>query len=247
MGKSQQPVLEFDRVSFDYGAVPVLRDVSFSVEPRDFIGIIGPNGGGKTTLIKLALGLLTPAQGSIRVLGTRPDLARSRIGYVPQAMDFDRDFPISVLDLVLMGRLSRRSLIGRYRPEDKDAAWRALESVEVADLAHRPLSDLSGGQRQRVFIARALATEPEILMLDEPTASVDSQAERDIYELLRELNRQMTIILVTHDLGFISSYVNKVACVNREVALHPTEDITGETILMTYNRSVNMIQHRCHL
>ena len=162
-------------------------------------------------------------------------------------MDFDRDFPISVLDLVLMGRLSRRSLIGRYRPEDKDAAWRALESVEVADLAHRPLSDLSGGQRQRVFIARALATEPEILMLDEPTASVDSQAERDIYELLRELNRQMTIILVTHDLGFISSYVNKVACVNREVALHPTEDITGETILMTYNRSVNMIQHRCHL
>ncbi|NLV91359.1 MAG: ABC transporter ATP-binding protein [Firmicutes bacterium] len=247
MGKSQQPVLEFDRVSFDYGAVPVLRDVSFSVEPRDFIGIIGPNGGGKTTLIKLALGLLTPAQGSIRVLGTRPDLARSRIGYVPQAMDFDRDFPISVLDLVLMGRLSRRSLIGRYRPEDKDAAWRALESVEVADLAHRPLSDLSGGQRQRVFIARALATEPEILMLDEPTASVDSQAERDIYELLRKLNRQMTIILVTHDLGFISSYVNKVACVNREVALHPTEDITGETILMTYNRSVNMIQHRCHL
>ena len=219
--------------------IPVLR---MSLWNPKFIGI-SPNGGGKTTLIKLALGLLTPAQGSIRVLGTRPDLARSRIGYVPQAMDFDRDLPISVLDLVLMGRLSRRSLIGRYRPEDKDAAWRALESVEVADLAHRPLSDLSGGQRQRVFIARALATEPEILMLDEPTASVDSQAERDIYELLRELNRQMTIILVTHDLGFISSYVNKVACVNREVALHPTEDITGETILMTYNRSVNMIQH----
>lgn len=241
------PVVEFRDVSFGYNGSPVLEDINLIVEEGDFLGIVGPNGGGKTTLLKLALGILQPTRGSIRIMGRQPAAARSLVGYVPQLMEFDRDFPISVMEVVLMGRLSPRSLIGRYSAVDRAAAVSAMKAVQVDELANRPLSDLSGGQRQRVFIARALASNPRILLLDEPTASVDSRVEQDIYEVLQELNKNLTIILVTHDLGFVSSYINKVACVNRRLVCHPTQDITRETLFDVYNRSVEMIQHRCEI
>ncbi len=242
-----EPVLQFREVSFAYNATPVLENVNLTVDERDFLGVVGPNGGGKTTLLKLALGILRPSQGLVTVMGQSPIAARPVVGYVPQLLEFDRDFPITVMDLVLMGRLSRRSLIGRYSQRDREAALAAMAAVEVDGLAQRPLSDLSGGQRQRVFIARALASNPQVLFLDEPTASVDSRVEQDIYELLRELNKTLTVVLVTHDFGFVSSYVNKVACVNRRLVVHSAAEITKEAVFDIYNRSVQMLQHRCEI
>jgi zinc transport system ATP-binding protein len=236
-------VIEFTQVSFAYNDEPVLEDVSFSVERGDFVGIVGPNGGGKTTLLKLALGLLQPQRGTVKVLGKSPLSSRTHIGYVPQFMEIDREFPISVMDVVLMGRLTSHRLLGRYSAEDRAAAISAMQAVEIEDLKDRTIGQLSGGQRQRAFIARALASQPDILFLDEPTASVDSRVERDIYELLKDLNQKLTIVLVTHDLGFISSYVNKVACVNRRLICHPTQAITHEALLEIYKSPVNMIMH----
>lgn len=236
-------VLKFEHVSFAYSDEPVLEDVSFSIARGDFLGIVGPNGGGKTTLLKLALGLLPPDRGTITVLGQNPLHSRTRIGYVPQFTKVDLDFPISVMDVVLMGRLTAQRLFGRYSPADKAVALAAMEAVEIAELKDRPIGQLSGGQRQRVFIARALASEPEVLFLDEPTASVDSRVEKDLYELLKELNKKLTIVLVTHDLGVISAYVNKVACVNRRLVCHPIQALTHEVLLDIYNRPINVVMH----
>jgi zinc transport system ATP-binding protein len=226
-----------------YNGSAVLQDINLSVRPLDFIGIVGPNGGGKSTLLKTILGLIKPSAGSLRVLGRAPEDVREGIGYVPQHLETDRDFPIRVRDVVRMGRLSHRRRLRGYAPEDHEAVARALEQVALTEMALRPMGELSGGQRQRVLIARALAVCPQLLLLDEPTASVDSKVVGEVYELLRELNRQITIILVTHDMAAISAHVKTVGCLNRTLHYHGKRELSREMVEETYQCPVDLIAH----
>ena len=240
-------VIEFEEVSFSYNGSPVLKDVSLAVEELEFLSIVGPNGGGKTTIFKLILGLVKPDSGKVTVFGQPPARVRSRIGYVPQHASLDPLFPVSVMDVVLMGRLGNGRGFGFFHGRDRAAAREALEKVELYEFSGRSFSELSGGQQQRVLIARALVSEPELLLLDEPTSNIDTAIETEFYEILKKLNEKMTVILVTHDLGFVSRYVNSVACVNRRVVVHPTCDITGQMIHEIYGSDVHMVRHdhRC--
>ena len=237
------PAVEIAGLSFSYNGALALADVNVNIDRLDFVSVVGPNGGGKTTLLKIIIGLLKPDRGTVRVLGQSPFEARSRIGYVSQQFQFDLLFPIRVIDVVLMGRLTGSIGSGHYRAPDREAAERALKEVALADLSRRHFSELSGGQRQRVLIARALATEPEILLLDEPTAHVDMAAQKDLMEFLHHLNDRLTIIMVTHDVAFVSSYVKSVLCVNLGVVKHPTRDITGEIISDLYGGYVRYVSH----
>jgi zinc transport system ATP-binding protein len=250
--RSPRSVIEVRELSFSYGAAAVLEGVSLEVEAGEFLGVVGPNAGGKSTLLKLILGLLDPQSGRILLLGQRPHEATRRIGYVPQYPSFPRDFPISVEQAVLLGRIGRRSrtgwlealMPGGYTKADRQAAHNALDEVEAADLAVRRIGSLSGGQLQRVLLARALVSEPEVLILDEPTANIDLRLESDIFDLLERLNRRMTILVVSHDVGFISSYVTRVACVNRTLVCHRTDAIDGQVIQRLYGEHVRMVAHR---
>jgi zinc transport system ATP-binding protein len=233
--------VEFRDVSFAYDGEAVLRDASFRVEPGSFVSILGPNGGGKTTLAKLMLGLLSPQRGTIRVFGKRPAVGRHNIGYVPQYSTYDPQFPVTVLDVVLMGTLS--PLVSFHTKRDRARALSALEEVGLSEAASRAFADLSGGERQRVLIARALAVDPAILLLDEPTANVDVALESRLSSLLRYLNKRLTVMLITHDLGFVSSDVHQVLCVNEQVRIHPTESVTPEMISQLYGGSVRMVRH----
>ncbi|MFP3927610.1 MAG: metal ABC transporter ATP-binding protein [Desulfobacteraceae bacterium] len=239
----KKPVVLMEDVSFSYDALPVLEKVNLEVAELDFMSVVGPNAGGKTTLLKLILGLLRPDTGRIQVFGLPPLKARPRIGYMAQQSSFDFLFPVNVMDVVLMGRLGHGGRGGFYGRSDRQAAEESLKRVEMSELRDRPFSTLSGGQRQRVLLARALASEPELLLLDEPTANVDAAIEKELFEILDELNRKMTIILVTHDLGFVSGYVKRVACVNRRLVVHPTSSITGETINELYGGNMRLIRH----
>ena len=236
-------VVKVSHVSFSYHGIPVLEDVHFTIPERSFISIVGPNAGGKTTLLKLMLGLLRPSQGTIEVLGMPPVKARALIGYMPQQVQLDLQFPVSVLDVVLMGRLGQGRRIGPYSRTDRAIALDALLKLEMQDLAGRPFMALSGGQRQRVLIARALASEPQMLFLDEPTANVDMVVETELFELLHEMSKTITVVVVSHDLGFVSHYVQSVVCVNRRVMVHPTASVTGEVIRDLYLSDVCMVRH----
>ncbi len=238
-----ESVIELENVWFRYDEPVVLEDVSLRVARGEFLGVVGPNGGGKTTLLRLILGQLAPDSGRVRVLGETPVRARRRIGYVPQRAQFDRTFPISVMEVVLMGRLDSAPWIGGYGRKDREAAKIALEEVEVADLAARRFGTLSEGQRQRVLIARALVSGPEILLLDEPTASVDQRIEQGIHELLGRLNRRATILIVSHDLGFVTSHVRRVACMSRTLVTHPTSELSGSIIRDVYGGEVRLVRH----
>ncbi len=235
--------IEVIDVTFSYDKVPILENVSFSLKQGDFLGIIGPNGGGKTTLLKLLMGILEPEKGKIKILGEEPHEAKHHVGYVPQFTDINLSFPVTAMDIVLMGRL-RRSRIGRgYSPQDRETAAMVLKKVGMWEHRFMHMGELSGGQRQRVFIARALATEPEIIFLDEPTASVDTEFETDLYSFLKELNKEATILVVTHDIGMISSHIKSVACVNRTMIHHEEGKITHEMIDMAYNCPVDLVAH----
>lgn len=240
------PAVSFKDVSFAYETAPVLQDVNLTVPPHELLWVVGPNAGGKTTLLKLILGLLTPDSGQVRTLGQTPHRARHHVGYVPQWTNHDPQFPITAFDVVLMGRLQSRWR-PRYTRADRDVAFGALDDVGLADVADRSFSELSGGQRQRILIARALATEPKLLLLDEPNANVDLAAENRLYEIIGGLKSRMAILMVTHDLGFVAETVAGVVCVNRQVVVHPTSDITGEIIHEIYGEHVRMIRHdhRC--
>lgn len=238
-------ILEVAHVSFSYpgGGGAVLEDVSLYVQRGEFLGIVGPNGGGKSTLLKLILGLLQPSSGSVSVAGHAPAQARRQIGYVPQTTTFLRDFPISVEEVVLLGRLGRTRLLGGYSARDRYVAEQAMETTELLALRSKQLGNLSGGQLQRALIARALASEPEMLILDEPTANIDLRGERDIFDLLKAFQPKQTIIVVSHDIAFISKYVTRVACLNRTLICHSTEAIAGSAIEQLYGKSVRMIRH----
>jgi zinc transport system ATP-binding protein len=229
-------------LSFAYPLTPVLESVTFTIPRGDFACIVGPNGGGKTTLLRLILGLLTPTRGTVRVFGLPPVDVRRRVGYMPQRADFDPHFPIRALDVVLMGRL-RATRLGPTPRHDKVRAREALAEVGLADFARRAFSALSGGQRQRVLIARALACEPEMLLMDEPTANLDPLGQDEVTDLLEKLNERLTIVLVSHDVGFVARHVRTVVCVNRQVVTHAAHELTGQSIRDLYGQDVRMVEH----
>ena len=213
-----KPVVEFHQVTFSYDKIPVLNQVNFSVKPQEFIGIIGPNGGGKTTALKLMLGFLSPKQGSITLMNGSPHKNRCQIGYVPQSMHYDKQFPITVLELVLLGSLSKMKWWGHIPKKEKDKALSTLEKVGLLPYKNRPFGSLSGGQAQKALIARAIVSHPKILLLDEPTANVDPKAENQIFQLLQSLKQSMTILIVTHNFEAIMHYTDRVLCFQKEVS-----------------------------
>lgn len=227
------------------GEHAILEDINLELDRADFLGLIGPNGGGKSTLLKIMLGLIKPDQGSIRIFGVLPEAARRRVGYMPQKTIFDRSFPVKVLEVVLMGRFSRTGLFRRYGSADRKAAYQALEAVGMEDRADREIGALSGGEQQRVFVARSLVSDPELLLLDEPTAGVDSAQQTDFYDLLCHLNQDLgiAIVLVSHDITAISKYVGKIACLNQRLYYHGSRELTNEDIEKAYGCPVEMIAH----
>ncbi len=239
-------VITLDNVTFAYNGEPVLVDVNVNISPRELVSIVGPNGGGKTTLLRLILGLVKPGRGTVRVFGGSPGHERSRIGYVPQNIRFDPEFPVNVMDVVLMGRVDKR-LAGPFRRRDRESAAEALREVDLHDLCKRPFSELSGGERQRALVARALASAPEILLLDEPTSNMDALAEKKLYEILNHLNQRMTIVMVSHNMSFVSRFVTSVICVNRKVVFHPTSELNGRPISEIYESDMVLVRHdhRC--
>lgn len=236
-------VVKLENVWAQYDSEPVLEGINLSIGQEDFIGIIGPNGGGKTTLLKLILGLVSPSRGKVSVLGKSPRKSRTSIGYVPQTTTFDHNFPINVWDVVLMGRYSHTGLLKRYQKSDSEAAQQALETVNIANLRNRQIGKISGGEQQRAFIARALVSQPKLLLLDEPTASVDPAMQTEFYELLNRLKKQMAIVLVSHDISAVSIYVDKIACLNRQLYYHGSKELTPEILEATYKCPVQMIAH----
>ena len=221
-------LLEVENLSFAYDRERVLEGISFTVEPREFVAVIGPNGGGKSTLLKLIMGQYSPLEGSIRVLGKSPKEAREEIGYVPQNTNVNLEFPIRVLDVVMMGNRKRhegRTLMERlfpvrYTDVERRCAYTTLEKVGMAEYMERRIGDLSGGQRQRVMIARSLCAHPRLLILDEPTSSIDVTGQEQIYTLLKELSDELGVLVVSHDLSVITRYADKVIYVNRRAYLH---------------------------
>lgn len=237
-----KPAVAIKRVNSTYDQRPTLVDVNLTITDRDSVCVVGPNGGGKTTLMKLIIGLLSPDSGTIEIFGQKPEEAFKLISYVPQYAQYDSKFPISVQEVVLMGRLGS-SFTGKYSKEDREIAMESLNSVDMAKLAKRPFSAISGGQRQRVLIARALASQGKIIILDEPTANIDKESEEHLFEILDRLNKTMTILMVTHDVGFASKFFKRIACVNREVVMHPTSELTGDLIKDMYGGDIHMIRH----
>lgn len=233
-------------LNFKFDELTILENINMVIKQGDFAGLVGPNGGGKTTLLKLILGLYKVQSGNISIFGQPIKKQRQLIGYVPQYANFNNDFPISVQDTVLQGRLGLTTSFGGYSKKDKEIALKMMRETEIHDLAHRSIQSLSGGQMQRVLVARALASEPEILLLDEPTANIDQRSEKDIFDLFREINERMTILLISHDIGFVSDYINQVFCLNKTLVCHDSSPVTSETIHALYGDHVSEVHHHHH-
>lgn len=239
----KEKVLTIEHLNFQYENVPALENVNFEISTGEFVGIFGPNGGGKTTLLKLIMGMLEPQKGKIRLFGHSPKEMRHLIGYVPQAMRFDRDFPISALEVVMMGCLRKLNWWGSYPADAKQKSLDALERVGLAHKAKSSFGTLSGGEAQRTLIARAIVDGPKLLLLDEPTASVDPQAEQSIHEQLVELNKTMTILMVTHDLQTIVDKVGKLLCVQRRVTCLKPKEVCEHFALGLYHTPLTSKEH----
>jgi zinc transport system ATP-binding protein len=222
----------------------VLESVTLRVAEGEYMALIGPNGAGKTVLIKTILGLIKPQRGSVRVFGRRPEAARGLVGYVPQHATFQRDFPIRVIDVVLMGRLRRGAMFRGYARADREAARDALDRVDAGSLADQQIGHLSGGQLQRVLIARALAVRPRLLLLDEPTSNLDPKVGMGLHDLLDGLKGSMAIVVVSHDLSVVARHVQSVACLSRTLHYHPSGEITKEEIEHVYGCPVDFIVHK---
>lgn len=236
------PVIKIKNLKFFYEKASILNEVHLEIKKGEFIGIFGPNGGGKTTFLKLLMGFLKPSEGSISVFGMSPKAARCHIGYAPQAASFDKQFPISVLELVLMGCLSETRWWGGYSAKTKEKAKRALKKVGMLEQQHAPFGSLSGGQAQRALIARALVGEPELLLLDEPTASIDPEAEKEIHQLLMDLKGSMTILMVTHDLQAIMNKAERLLCIHREVTSFLPKEVCEHFAMGLYHAPLGRVE-----
>ena len=236
-------IVTIEDLTAGYGNKTVIEGINLSIFNTDFLAVIGPNGGGKTTLVKVILGLITPSKGKISVFGKSPKEGRRQIGYVSQNISFEEDFPVNVIDVALMGRSSRRGLLRRYDNADRSMSLDALDDVGMVEYKDTPIGELSGGQRQRVFIARALVSEPKLLLLDEPTSNIDIPLQQEFYELLKDLNDSIAIVLVTHDMGAVSRYVERIACLNRGLFVHGKEELTAETLEKLYECPVDILAH----
>lgn len=245
---SSVPAIEVCDVCFSYGTQEVLHNVSFAIAPRSLVAVVGPNGGGKTTLLKLLLGALTPRYGTIRVFGDTPEEARAHVGYVPQSIPFDPRFPVSVREVVLMGRAGKGRL-GLYGRGAGVAARQALARVRLEAFEARAFSDLSGGERQRVMIAQALAGGSELLLLDEPVANIDPEHASLMYELFRELAAEVTVMMVSHNLSVVTGHATHVLCVNRTAGLHAIGEVASKTFTEAFGGSLTTIRHDedCHV
>lgn len=222
-------MIEIKDICFAYDSTEVLHNINLTVEDGTYAVMVGPNGGGKTTLLRLILGLLEPVYGSITVMGMEPAQARKYMAYVPQSLAYDSQFPVSVMDVVLMGRVERH-LWGGYSRQDKSAAMDALNKVGLKDYAKRPFKSLSGGERQRVLVAQAISSEPKLLLLDEPGANLDPENRLQLYQLLSTLTPEITILLVSHNLNVVSSVAKRIICVNRTADSHPIEEISQDAL-----------------
>ncbi len=235
-------ILELDSLAAGYNGKVVIRDVDMEVYDDDFIGVIGPNGGGKTTLLKVILGILKPLAGKVRYYSLQDKGNMKRIGYLPQLNMIDRKFPISAMEVVLSGLMPKKGLLKKYSRKDKQMASQMMDQMGISHLKHKAIGELSGGQMQRVYLCRAIISSPKLLILDEPNTFVDNKFEGELYEHLRELNKQMAIILVSHDIGTITPYVKTIACVNLEFHYHRS-NVISEKQLAAYNCPIQLITH----
>lgn len=234
------PLIDLRSLSAGYESNIVLREIDFSVNEKDFIGVIGPNGGGKTTLLKVILGLLKPLGGTI--VFNEDLLKRNRIGYLPQMSAGDNSFPVTVMDVVLSGLMINKGVMARITAGDRKKAEDIIGELGLTQIKRSPLNELSGGQLQRVFLGRAIIGSPALLLLDEPDNFVDATFENDFYQKLHDLNERMAILMVSHDVGTISSHVKSFACVNRKLHYHPSPEITNEQ-LSSYDCPIQLVSH----
>ena len=237
-----QNVVDIKNLSFNFGKLNVLKDINLQIKEEEFVGLIGPNASGKTTLLKLIMGLLKPDTGTIKIFGEDKDQYKY-IGYVPQHVSFYRDFPITVMQTVKTGCISNFPFSKKNNSKTDEIVQTAMQTAGVDGIATQNIHTLSGGMLQRVLIARALAAEPKLLILDEPTANVDAKVEQDIFAMLKKHNSHMTIMVVSHDIGFISSYVDRVACLNNTLECHSIEGINADLIKDLYADPVKLIHH----
>lgn len=239
-----KPAIHIDKLSVYYGQTSAVTGICLDVFEGEYLGIIGPNGSGKSTLLKAILGLVPISSGTVQIYGSNIEKSRTLMGYVSQFVALDKRFPITLLEVVLTGCLKQGlSPFYRYNAKDKERAHELLERVGITSLAKRQISELSGGEFQRMLIARALAVNPRILLLDEPTASVDAVSRDQIYSLLAELNKSMTIVLVTHDLLAISSQIHQLACLNGHLVYHGEPELTESIVNNLYGCPVDLIAH----
>lgn len=236
-----EKIVSLKNVSVKYDETTALEGVSLDIYADDFLGIIGPNGGGKTTLVKAILGAI-PHEGEVEYSPTLFERSHRLIGYLPQLSEFDKSFPISVVEVVMSGLQAEKGFFSRYTKADREKAIKLLEMAGIADIADRQISEISGGQMQRALLCRAVILEPKLLILDEPTNFVDNQFENELYTLLRRLNERMAIVMVSHDLGTITSVVKSIVCVNRTVHRHDSNVITAEQ-LENYHCPIQIISH----
>ncbi len=239
--ESRPTLIELKGIEAGYDGEVILKNASFDIHENDFIGIIGPNGGGKTTLVKVILGLIKPRAGEVKYFFNAQSNDQL-IGYLPQTHFIDKKFPISVKDVVLSGYMNKNRMIRRFSSDEKIFAEHQMEKMGLAALRKKPIGELSGGQMQRVFLCRAIISSPKLLILDEPNNNVDNKFESDLYETLRKLNETMAIMIVSHDIGIISSYIKTIICVNRDVHYH-SSNIINETQLKAYNCPILLVTH----
>ncbi len=243
MDTSHDDVISLEHVWVSYNESIILKDISLQVKNKDFLGIIGPNGGGKTTLIKTMIGLIKPHNGRVKILGQDPNRSRKHIGYVAQKNYHESNFPISVFEVVRMGLCGKKGFLKRYSSKDDELVLQTLKVVGMTKHSDKEIGHLSGGEQQRIFIARALINNPKILLLDEPDVGIDANMQSEFYSLLKKLNKNMTIILVSHDLSAISKHVKKVACINQEIYYHDSKEIKREDIEKAYGCPIDLIAH----
>ena len=240
--KYMVPLIDIRNLTVGYDDNIILTDVSLTIHDSDFIGVIGPNGGGKTTLLKAILGLLTPARGEVIFHDCMTEGNHHRIGYLPQINNIDRKFPISVSEVVKSGLMSKKKIIRQYDKDDLKFAGELMNQMGIYEIRNKAIGELSGGQIQRALLCRALVNRPKLLVLDEPNTYVDNRFEKELYEKLRKLNEEIAILLVSHDLGTISTYVKSIACVNHSLHYHPGNKITPE-LMEAYECPIQIITH----